>query len=272
VQFSLLLRRLQTADSNLSLEQMTNRLDVGKVVYGAFFVPWTHRKAFARALVVPLAALATLALCSYYLSGHVPTSVHWLLYAIYWLVFMLFAVTCHRLVLLDTAQISQQWLPHWSKRQTRFLVWFVAVWGFCFFLAAWPVMTVLANLMLHVPGPWRDLALEDSAQWAFQVSHVASFYLMARLCVIFPATALDQDVNLRWAWKLTRKNGWRLVLVVGALPWILSHMVDFVYRGDATTLEAIALTFLGTALFAVEISAVSLAYRELIKGEEPARK
>lgn len=151
------------------------------------------------------------------------------------------------------------------------LVWFVAVWGFCFFLAAWPVMTVLANLMLHVPGPWRDLALEDSAQWAFQVSQVASFYLMARLCVIFPATALDQNVNLRWAWNLTRKNGWRLVLVVGALPWILSHMVDFVYRGDATTLEAIALTFLGTALFAVEISAVSLAYLELIKGEEPAQ-
>jgi hypothetical protein len=249
---------------------MTNRLDVGKVVYGAFLVPWIHRRAFARALALPLGAMASLALCSYYLSGHVPTSIHWLLYVAYWSVFVLFAVTCHRLVLLDPAEVSRQWLPQWSMRQTRFFVLFGAVWGICFFLAAWPVMTILAGLMLHVPGPWRDLTLEDTGQWAFRASQVVSFYLMARLCVIFPATALDRKVNLRWAWDLTRKNGWRLTLVVGALPWILSHMVDFVYRGDATTLEAIALTFLGTALFAVEISAVSLAYRELTKDEEPA--
>lgn len=269
-QFSVL-RRLQTADIYLCLDQMTNRLDVGKVVYGAFLVPWLHRRAFARALALPLAAMTSLALCSYYLIGHVPKSVHWLLYGAYWLVFVLFAVNCHRLVLLDPSEISRQWLPQWSMRQTRFLVWFVLVWGFCFLVAAWPVMTVLGTLILNIPGPWRGSGVEDGWRWVVQAGQVVSFYLMARLSVIFPATALDRKVNVRWAWQRTRQNGWRLTLVVAALPWLLSHMVDFVYRGDATTLEAIALTFLGTALFAVEISAVSLAYRELTKDEEPAQ-
>lgn len=55
-----------------------------------------------------------------------------------------------------------------------------------------------------------------------------------------------------------------------ALPWLITQMVDFVYREDATTLETVATTFLATVLFAVEISAVSLAYRELIKDEAAA--
>ena len=245
---------------------MTSRLDISKVVYGAFLVPWIHRKSFARALAVPLALLASLAVCSHYLGGRVPQSFHWVLYIAYWIVFTLFAVTCHRLVLLDTTKVAQQWLPQWSMRQTRFLLLFGAMW-LILFMANWPVMTILANLMLNIPGPWRDLAPEDRWQWAFYVGQVGAFYLSARFCVAFPATALDRKVNFRWAWQLTRQNGWRLVLVVGALPWFISQMVGFVYRGNATTLEAIAITFFATALFAVEISAVSLAYRELIKVE-----
>ena len=49
---------------------------------------------------------------------------------------------------------------------------------------------------------------------------------------------------------------------------MIARLVDLVYREDATIVEAIAATFLATALFAVEVSAVSLSYRELTKGEE----
>jgi hypothetical protein len=246
---------------------MTRRLDFGKVVYGAFLVPWMNRKSFARALAIPLGLMATLTLCSFYLGGHVPQAFHWLLYVTYWIVFTLFAVTCHRLVLLDSATIGAQWLPRWSRRETRFLLRFVAVW-LIFALAMWPLLTVLGNLLHRIPGPWQSLPFEEQWQWAFRVSVVPAFYIFARLCVIFPATALDREVNLRWAWQMTRKNGLRLLFVVGALPWVIARLVDVVYREDATILEAIALTFLGTALFAVEVSAVSLSYRELTKGEE----
>ena len=58
---------------------MNDRLDVAKVVYGAFLVPWINRQSFARALAIPVGILATLTLCSYYLGGHVPQAFHWLL-------------------------------------------------------------------------------------------------------------------------------------------------------------------------------------------------
>jgi MFS family permease len=245
---------------------MNDRLDVAKVVYGAFLVPWINRRSFARALAVPVGILVTLALSSYYLGDHVPQAFHWLLYVAYWIVFTLFAVTCHRLVLLDSATIGAEWLPHWPRRQTRFLLWFIAVW-LIFGLVIWPLWTVLGNVLHRIPGPWQDLSVKEQWDWAFRVSVVPAFYIFGRLCVIFPATALDGVVNLRWAWQLTRKNGLRLLLVAGALPWVMSQLVDLVYRDDATIVEAIVMTLLGTALFAVEISSVSLCYRELTKGE-----
>lgn len=245
---------------------MNDRLDVAKVVYGAFLVPWTNRASFARALGIPVAILATLALCSYYLRGHVPQAFHWLLYVAYWITFTLLAVTCHRLVLLDAATTGAEWLPRWSRRQTRFLLWFVAMW-LIFALIVWPLWTVLGNLLHRIPGPWQSLPLNEQWQWAFHVSAIPAFYIFGRLCVIFPATALDRAATLRWAWNTTRKNGLRVLLVVGALPWVISWMVDLVYRDEATIVEAIVMTLVGTALFAVEVSAVSLSYRELTKGE-----
>ena len=245
---------------------MKNRLDVAKVVYGAFLVPWINRQSFARALAIPFGILASLALCSYYLGDHVPQAFHWLLYVAYWIVFTLFAVTCHRLVLLDSATIGAEWLPHWSRRQTRFLLWFIAVW-LIFGLVIWPLWTVLGNILHRIPGPWQSLPVKEQWDWAFRVSLVPAFYIFGRLCVIFPATALDRVVNLRWAWQLTRNNGLRLLLVAGALPGVTSQLVDLMYRDDATIVETIVMTLLGTALFAIEISAVSLSYRQLTKSE-----
>ena len=84
-----------------------------------------------------------------------------------------------------------------------------------------------------------------------------------------PATAVDRNVDLKWAWRLTKSQGWRLFIVVAILPWIISELVALLYRGDATAVETVVLTFIGTALFAVEIAALSLSYRELTK-EEPS--
>jgi hypothetical protein len=43
--------------------------------------------------------------------------------------------------------------------------------------------------------------------------------------------------------------------------------VGLLYRGNATAVETAILTFLGSALFAVEIAALSLSYRELTREE-----
>jgi hypothetical protein len=100
-------------------------------------------------------------------------------------------------------------------------------------------------------------------EWGMHVVKIPALYVFARLCVLFPAAALDRNPTLRWAWDLTRRNGLRLMVVVGVLPWLFSNLVYYLYRDDATRVEWVALTVAAVALFAVEIAAVSISYREL---------
>lgn len=242
---------------------MPARLDVAKVLVGAFVVPWWNRRAFARALALPLAALATLTLAWYYTAKHVPPFWSWVACVAWGVLFVWFAVTCHRLVLLDAASVASSFVPRWSWRETRFLFWLVGAW--LIFMAVFLVAaTVTMNLVpwgRRQPGIWTE--------WVEPLARVPAYYVFARMSLVFPATALDRTVDLKWAWRLTKGHGWRLFIVVAILPWIISELVALLYRGDATAVETVVLTFLGTALFAVEIAALSLSYRELTKDEPP---
>ena len=100
------------------------------------------------------------------------------------------------------------------------------------------------------------------------VASIPALYLIARLSLVFPATAIDRPASLKWAWRTSRGNGWRLVVVITVLPWLLSHLVGLLYRDEATAAEIVVLTVLGTALFALEIAALSIAYRELTRHEQ----
>jgi hypothetical protein len=124
------------------------------------------------------------------------------------------------------------------------------------------LLTVVGTVWVNVTGEGGiDF---HRVQFAIQL---ALLYPLARVCVLFPATAVDRDPlpNLRWAWDLTRANGWRLVVIVGFLPWLFAELVDLAYRSNASRLEWLLLSVLAIAFLAVEIAAVSISYRELTK-------
>jgi hypothetical protein len=242
-------------------------LSVGKIVLGAFLVPWWKRRAFTRALAVPLVALATLMLSWYYAAERVPAYAGWGLCLVYAGLFTLFAVRCHRLVLIDAEARAVDLWPRWSWRESRFFYWLVGLW-----LAAmvtwWFAVLIAGNV---VSAAWRHAPAELSVwmEWSIYACKIPALYVFARLSPMLPAAAIDRTVDLKSAWRLTKKNGWRLAIVVGVLPWALSELVGLLYRGEATVLETIALTTLGIALFAVEIAALSISYRELTNEEDP---
>jgi hypothetical protein len=229
-------------------------------VAGAFLVPWWHRGAFARALAIPVGLfMAYTALAHYVLPAELPWYAGLAATLAYGLLFTLFAVTCHRLVLLDARSVAAEWRPRWTMRETRFLMWVAGFW-----LIGFMGLLVLLTIVVNA---WGAVAGHDSfpLEWAQQAIKIALLYPFARLCLLFPATAVERDPppDLRWSWQLTRGNGWRLLIVVGALPWLFSLLVDLVYRSEATTFEWLLVGVLAMALFAVEIAAVSLSYREL---------
>lgn len=224
-------------------------LDVGKVIVGAFLVPWWQRREFARALAFPLAAMAVLMLGWYFTSDNLPAWAMWLVCLAYGALFTIFAVACHRLVLLDPRRVR----PGWSWREFRFVFWLLGV--YLVYLAVWlPVWTVMVNVTHDMPPDWTR-----------QPAVIPALYVVARLSLVLPAVALDRDVSFKWAWTLTRGNGWRLVVVVGVLPWAISQLLGLLYRATPTPIETIALTLIGITLFAVEIAALSISYRELTR-------
>ena len=241
---------------------MSARLDLGKVVAGAFLVPWWRRRAFARALVVPVLLIFAYSVAWEYLR---PTVFPWLTWLVacgtYGLLFTLFAVRCHRLVLLDPQAVAREWQPRWTWRETRFFMWVAGFWLFGI-VGMVVLLTVVLNAWGAIAGH-RSIELE----WTEQAVRVALLYPFGRLCVMFPATAVERPAvpDVRWAWQLTRGNGWRLMIVVGALPWLFSLLTSAVYRSEATTLEWVLVGLLGLALLAVQIAALSISYQELTK-------
>ena len=245
---------------------MPARLEVGKVVLGAFLVPWWNRQSFVRALAIPLFAIVALNLSWYYAREYLSSLSTWLLTFVWCALFVLFAVTCHRLVLLDPRSISAQLRPHWSWRETRFFVWLVIV-----YILVAGALLVASALMLNIVQ-WTIKPLpENQMGWPMYAAALPALYIFARLCLVFPATAVDRRVTLRWAWRLSERNGWRLFLVVAVLPWFLSYLVTLLYRDNASVIETVAITAIGVAVLAFEIAALSLSYRELTREEARGR-
>jgi hypothetical protein len=235
------------------------------VVHQALLVPWRRRNEFAWSLAVPLALLAGLSLAWYFAGDLVRQAQGWWLFLLYCIpfamFFTLFAVTCHRLVLLAPRRLHRIQTPRWSARESRFLFWVVTLWAI-YLVVWWVGMLLAANTW------WRG---GDLVAWTKVIEFVASvpaLYLTARLSLVFPATAIDQAAGLKWAWRTSRGNGWRLVVVITVLPWLASHLVGLLYRDEATAAEIVVLGVLGTALFALEIAALSIAYRELTRHDD----
>ena len=108
------------------------------------------------------------------------------------------AVSCHRLVILGVASLPNAWGLFWSGRETRFLGWIIAV------------TVLVVPYLLSVPLITRTL----DAWLLLAVVFPFALYVSARLSLVLPATAIGQRPTLKRFWRLSRSNGWRLVLVL----------------------------------------------------------
>jgi hypothetical protein len=239
-------------------------LTVDKLLIGALVILWRKRYEFAKGLAVPGLALAVLSAGTSQVGADLPRAAQWGLWFLYGILWTLFAIVCHRLVLLELRGRDVALFPAWTRRETVFVLR-AALIG----LASWAAMllgvlifgTVLVNAWNWIrPGRQGDLLFE------FLLPYLSGFiatYLWARLSMVFPATAIDVKTSLRVAWAQTRANGLRMMLVVGGVPWILSWATSSIYRDEAGTFEALLVSGVATFFLALEVAALSLSYREL---------
>ncbi len=234
-------------------------LPIISTVQNALFIIWRKRLLLSRALLgtsLLLIGLDTL-------QNHVLTNPgSWvgitLYYLAYGLIFTLFAVTCHRVILLQEGEVPNFGVWRWSWRETRFFGW-TLVGGIYYILITIlfaALAAVAAILGMLFANPYHETTIYKYAVL------VPGSYVFARMIVLLPATAIEQRYDLKWAWKLTANNGWRLVLLVVLLPAVFSMIFDSIHLKSYWAFEIIIRVF-EYVLAAIEIAVLSVSFRFL---------
>jgi hypothetical protein len=235
------------------------KLSIAKILLGAFILPWWHRRTLFRALAAPGIALVSIDVmwCAFAvsLSQVAYQAAFWVLWIVRSLLWLLFAVTVHRIVLLEIRRNEVPTFPDWGRRETLFLGWAVAVYGLA-------VGASLVAGMVFLTG----IGISSQTFAGFLAPYLTAAigtYVLGRLAVVFPATAIDHRTTLGEAWNLTRGNDLRMMVIVGVLPWSFSYLWYSIYGRDPSMILVVLVTAIATVFVTVEIAALSLAYREL---------
>ena len=243
------------------------RLPVGKILIGALFVCWSNRRSLVQGLLPTIALIIAVGLI-WQLSG-IPLSnpVSIFFVALSLLLFAKFAVICHRLVLVDFNAGSRLILPFsWSERETRFVRRMIIVYAITSIGSIIISMVPLALVAQSLPEAQRS---NPAALFPFAVllAGIPAIYLLARMSLVFPATAVDAETGLAWAWNKSRGNGIRLAIIVGLIPWISAVLEFYLTSLVHGTIAVLISNLVNYVLIVIEITALSLAYRELVQPE-----
>jgi len=250
------------------------RLPVVKILWGMFAFPAMYPGAFFAAAGKPL--LGMIALILLWSSGSISADDQVLTLSIVILNYALFAwlaVRCHRLILADDASPGAP-----PVRMVKLTLNYLAA------LATGAVFkTVLLMILVSValvavgarfvpsPGgvppdghpPATDPAVQRVIDYGLYVFQVPILYLLARFSSLLPALALGHAWAPGSAWRHTRGNGWRLVVVVFLLPWLLESSVAWVNRSTPSPILTGLLAVVAAVFMALGVIALSLSYREL---------
>jgi hypothetical protein len=245
------------------------RLPLRKVIWGAFALSWQHRVSLFRATALPLLVLIACTLASAVARVGESDALSWVFYFLYLAATSWLAVAVHRLVLLeesDTAALNAQNL----KRVLLFVGALVGVW----ILFAGLVLIITSGLlniflMRYVPAGGKPPQLPVPIEWVNGVGIVLAIWIVARFSLVFPAIAIDHKFDLMESWRHAKRNGWRLAVVVGALPWTLERLAELLYRDGASSVEYAVIVVMTTFFTVIEVVALSLSYWELTSPAPP---
>lgn len=250
-------------------------LPVIRIILDTLQFVWDKRLRMLRALFIPATAALLLTFFPF-LTHLISQTVNppfyrellfgWLYFLIQLAPYTLFAITCHRLVLIDDPGVPKYGLLKWTKRESQFLAWFVIIIIICALLSGVINSFFLSIIISDVEAGASEETIQSTRPLTYLIN-ISILYIFARLSVLYPAIALDHPVSAQWAWRLTAHNGWRLLLVVGLLPWVVYFLATLFIGETVTIIDYMVFMFAWIILLAVQIVALSFTYQHLTETE-----
>lgn len=241
-------------------------MPVWKTLQNGLLTIRMERASLARTLVLPAVLVATFLVYLYYrtptenpedvMRWHMISGLLTLALGVVW---ALFAVACHRILLGDPSKprlLNSIWL---GRRQLRYTL-MAAVVG---------LPLVLSYLIFPAIYLFEFVRFEDSdlprylTAIYYLVIILPAHYLGCRFVLTLPAAALNRPLSFINAWRMSAGNGWRvtaLLLVAPLLSELINLAVDLL-RETAPILHLGLGVVLEIAVGVVTIGALSSAYK-----------
>lgn len=236
-----------------------------RILRGAVFEVVTRWRPLLRALILPTVLIMALTYTTQYLmqwqyatygSMEGLKALGYLQFAVWLLLYALFAMSCHRVILLGEESLPSRYGIYWTMRETRFLGWVVLV-GTVYMLLVFPFQVAT----LYLPRSWWDWQL----MWYLPT--LLATYIDGRISLVLPATAVGERSSIVESWRLTRSRG----LHIAAALFIAAVATDLVSMGtrfvlqDVPQVAQLVSNVLKFPLVAVAVGIISVTYRELNK-------
>lgn len=210
------------------------KLPVTKILLESVTLPWRNKKKYAKALLLPtLLLLMSLSLNQLIMEGIVEIST-WVALPFFLISFSIFSVSCHRLALIVSDDNSIR--ISFEFRDIRFVLWILFA-GF-----AQLIMVAVISDILAGGTSWLEIFESSNLnQYLNLISSIFATYVIARFCLVFPATAIDVETGLLWSWNTTYQNGWRTAIVIGLYPHLIAITIGLLVREGSTLLSRTSL-------------------------------
>jgi hypothetical protein len=260
---------------NPKTSERTIRLSFAEVIRDALSVTWERRKPLATALLVPAGMIILFELLQMPFEAKKPlksSALFLILELLKLLPFTILTISFHRIILRGHESVPKLGITKWTKRETRFFGWSLATSGLCllvFFLCFIPIVFLAPSVFEKYNQGSGGTATHVLTYLLF----LPAAYVLARIVLVFPATALDLRPTLSSASSLSKGNGWRLALLLFILPGLISllfsALLGSVLPGGASKVLTILGTLLSYALFPLGVAILSTAYRHLLIVRSP---
>jgi hypothetical protein len=243
------------------------RFRVADVIGEALRLVADRRRALLHALILPgasVVALTALEDDAIRLES-VAVGIH---VAVQTIVYSVFAVVCHRILLLGDPALPNRWGVFLTAREGRFIGWSIVTALMTlpvFFLGSMTFISVFHEFVQ--PLLRLDVTSEQLSVVAI-VAGAPGWYILARSSLVLPATAIDFRPTMARAWRLSHANGWRLTLAL-VVPfvffWGVAWLIDrAVGESHAYLLHALVAPF----ALCLEVAVLSVSFRVLDEAQE----
>lgn len=245
-----------------SLFKLPPNISINKILLGAFVLPWYYREQLLRCLAYPLFFLILVTIAALNLEPeNSPGFIVWLAMS-YALFYAIYAINIHRLVILGPHSIPPRGIKMWTNRELQYIFLFLFL---CFLFTMIYLVSQLLYIVFFHPS-LNGLSFTPNIIEQGLLS-LPGLYLCARFALVLNACAIDKEADFKQSWDVTKGNAWNMVIIMLSFPIIVLLFSQFLPLGEdfyqISWLKALFLLSLINFLLIVQITALSLFYREL---------